>query len=163
MSWRIQVQADDFFKAYQVLTKNYDSETLAIMGPSVVCLAFSVELYIKALYSALGIKPLRNRDGHNILKLYKGLPRAIKRKIFLHEAISQNPFIVSGPVILLRRFSGISRDYYGFLRQLETISDGFEKWRYSYEANTAALHYDSGFAEALIIAIKSTADGLQIR
>ncbi len=158
MSWRIREQADDFFKAYQVLTKNYDSETLAIMGPSVVCLAFSVELYIKALYSALGLKPLRNRDGHNILKLYKALPRTIKRQIFLHEGISQNPFITRGPAILLRRFSGIARDYYGFVRHLGAISDGFEKWRYPYEANTAALHYDSSFAEALITAIKSATD-----
>lgn len=161
MSWSIREQADDFFKAYQVLRKNYDSETLAIMGPSIVCLAFSVELHMKTLYAAIGIKPLRNRDGHNILKLYKGLPRTIRRKIFMHEAIRQNPFITRGPVILLRRFSGSARDYYGFIQNLEMISDSFEKWRYSHEKKRLSLTYDSSLAEALIIAIKSVASATQ--
>ncbi len=155
MCWLVRAQADDFFNAYKTLEKN------GVAGaPGVVCLAFSLELYIKDIYYALKTenKFPRGRDGHNILKLYKKLPRHIKREIFFHPSIIRNPFALRGPVIFLRRFSGISRDYYGFIRQLETISDAFQNWRYPHEAKTASLKYDSWFAEALITAVKSAAD-----
>jgi hypothetical protein len=55
---------------------------------------------------------------------------------------------------LTNRFASDFTAYDGFLEQIELISDGFEKWRYSYES--AALHYDVSFALALIESIKST-------
>lgn len=154
MSWLVKAQADDFFSAYKILEK----ASGPIMAPGVVCLAFSLELYIKDVYYALNMEPPRS---HNILKLYKKLPRQIRRDIFFHASIIQNPFALRGPIIFLRRFNGLSRDYYGFIKHLEVISDGFEKWRYSYENGT--LRYESWFAEALITAFKSAADNARGR
>ncbi len=111
MSTGIRMQADDFFNAYRVLSESNKAMFEALeksrgnlrtvsevafgmlptMGPSVVNLAFSVELYIKDLYSALKMEPPRGRNGHNILKLYAKLPKRIKREIFAHRAFSQNP------------------------------------------------------------------------
>ena len=86
MSWLARVQADDFFKAYQVLKKSGPE----LNSPAVVNLAFSLELYIKDIYYALNIehKFPRGRDGHNILKLYEGLPEEVRQEIFAHDAIS---------------------------------------------------------------------------
>ncbi|HTE39783.1 MAG TPA: hypothetical protein VK629_03080, partial [Steroidobacteraceae bacterium] len=87
---KIRTQADDFFNAYRVLRESNDTlfaqaqktgekvpvdskafGALPAMGPSVVCLAFSVELYVKDLHFALNNKAPR---GHSILKLYAKLP-----------------------------------------------------------------------------------------
>ncbi len=170
------MQADDFFHAYRILEESNDEafanvETLAgkplkgkrafsslpTMSPGVVCLAFSVELYFKDLHGALEGKIPR---GHNILKLYRKLPKVVKREIFTHDSISQNPFATRGPIFYLKKFSGVRSDYYGFLCQIKAISDGFEKWRYSYERTT--LQYDVWFALALIEAVRSTADATRM-
>jgi hypothetical protein len=55
-----------------------------------------------------------------------------------------------------KRFASDFSAYDGFLEQIGAISDGFEKWRYSYES--AALQYDTSFALAFIESIKSAAD-----
>lgn len=172
MSSEIRMQADDFFHAYRVLKESNDAALRNIeklngkplvsspafggcpaLGPSVVCLAFSVELYMKDLHLALTGKAPR---GHNILKLYAKLPRPIRREIFSHEEISQNPWVTRGPVLLRKRFSGNCRAYYGFLLQVKAISDGFEKWRYSYERRT--LRYEEWFVLSFIEVLKSVAD-----
>ncbi len=160
MSWQVRMQADDFFNAYQVLKKNYHSETLSIMGPSIVCLAFALEIYIKDVYYALNIKVPRK---HSILDLYTRLPKQYKREIFFHDSISQNPFALREPAIWPRRFSGVLADYCGFLRQIRAVSKGFEDWRYPYEVKSASLQYNSWFAEALIVAVKSVADSVRER
>lgn len=98
MSWRIRVQADDFFNAHQILKESNLAligrlEKLAgkplvsesafgaapAMGVNIVCLAFSTELYLKDLHFTLNGKVPRD---HNILKLYKKLPKKLD-KIFL--------------------------------------------------------------------------------
>lgn len=174
---RIRTQADDFFHAYQVLSESHgaalrnleklDEKPLvsnavfggvSAMSPSIVCLAFSVELYMKDLHVLLTGKAPR---GHNILKLYKKLPKPIRREIFAHESISQNPWATRGPVLLRERFSGNCRAYYGFLLQVKAISDGFEKWRYSYERTT--LQYEEWFALAFVEALKSAVDNRRSR
>jgi len=48
----------------------------------------------------------------------------------------------------------------GFIDQIKTISDGFEKWRYSYESKS--LRYSTWFAIALIESVKAVADTLQM-
>ncbi|MFA7275885.1 MAG: hypothetical protein WC043_03680 [Pseudobdellovibrionaceae bacterium] len=153
MNSKIQIEADDFLKAYQVLADNYDSATLAIMGPSVVCLAFAVELYIKDLHFVLTSKPAR---GHNILNLFEALPLEIRQEIFSQNSINQNPFTTRGDIFSPKRFSETYTPYERFIDQIQTISKGFEKWRYSYESTT--LRYDSSFALALIEAIRSVAN-----
>lgn len=165
----IQVGAEDFFNAYLVLKENNEvlieklansskktSEektllgTRPAMGVEIVCLAFSVELYIKNLHYAITGKVPR---GHNILKLFKQLPEQIQQEIFAHDSISQNPFITRGDIFSTKRFTSDYSAYDGFIDQIKAISDGFVKWRYSYES--IALHYDASFALALIEAIKS--------
>lgn len=165
------MQAEVFFNAYLVLKENNEAMmerlskspgkpligtnelgTRTTMGVEIVCLAFSVELYIKDLHYALkGKVP----HGHNILKLFEKLPEQTQQKIFSHDSISQNPFFTRGDIFSTKRFTSDYSAYDGFIDRIKAISDGFEKWRYSYEST--ALHYDTSFAEALIESIKSVA------
>lgn len=129
MSWRVRVQADDSFNAYRVLKESNEDlinklEKLAgkplvsatafgsvsTMGIDIVCLAFSLELYIKDLFFVINGKAPR---GHNIYKLYEKLPENIKLEIFNHESISQNPFhtravffLLEYIVVLIRPMTG---------------------------------------------------------
>ena len=171
----IQMQADDFFNAYLVLKENNENfiEKQSVTsskspigknglgkrftaGVDIVCLAFSVELYIKDLhYANNGHAP----KGHNILKLFEKLPEQIRKEIFAYDSISPNPFITRGDKFSTKRFTIAYTAYDGFIDQIKSISDGFEKWRYSYESST--LHYNSSFALALVEAIKSAADKIR--
>ncbi|WP_276366179.1 hypothetical protein [Chryseolinea sp. H1M3-3] len=156
MSLQIRIQADDFFKAYHALEKNSNSDTMAVMGPGIVCLSFSVELYLKDLHFALTGKAPR---GHDVYKLFETLPAETRQEIFTHKSISKNPFMTRGNMFSIQYHSRAYSAYERFIDQMKTISDGFEKWRYSYESCT--LKYDSYFAIALIEAIKSTADSIR--
>ncbi len=177
MSLKIRMQADDFFNAYRVLRESNEAAidklsklagkplevskafgTLPAMGVTVVCLAFSVELYIKDLYYTLKIKPPRS---HKILELYQGLPEHIRQEIFAHDSISGNPFVARGSVFSIKKFTSSYSAYDGFIERIEEISNGFEKWRYSYES--AALNYEEWFALAFIEAVKSAADTIRTR
>jgi hypothetical protein len=150
MSWKIRAQADDFFNAYQVLQEHTENVSLTTLGPAVVNLAFAVELYIKELHHVLNKKPPRGKDGHNILKLFEGLPPDVRQQIFAHDSFSQHPFVTHANIFSAGKLSA----YEGFISQIDAISDAFEKWRYSYESTT--LHYESSFALAFIEAVKST-------
>ena len=105
------------------------------MGIEIVCLAFSVELHIKALHYALSGKPPR---GHNIFTLFRRLPEWVQRATFHHQSIAQYGWSVSK-----------------FEDRVRAISDGFEKWRYAFESTS--LRYDIYFALALIEATKAVA------
>jgi len=172
----IQMQADDFFNAYLVLKDNSEAMierlekspgkpliatkelgTRITGSVEIVCLAFSVELYIKDLHCAIKGKVPR---GHDILKLFEALPEEIRQEIFNQDSISQNPFITKGDIFSTKRFSSECSAYDGFTDQIKAISDGFTKWRYSYES--AALHYDISFALAFIAALKSATDRVRI-
>lgn len=165
------MQADDFFNAYRVLHESHTFmiEKLEKLGgkplindtafgtfpastPSVVCLAFSVELYIKELYQVLNLEPPHS---HKISQLFEKLPEYARQQIFAHASISQNPFATGGSIFSSGKLSAYER----FITRLAAISNAFEKWRYSYESTT--LHYESWFAIALIEAVKSVADGLK--
>ena len=154
MSWLIRNQADDFFNAYKVLKQNNEP----IVSPRVVCLAFSLELYFKVLYYTHNLIPPRS---HSILKLFMSLPRQIRRGIFFHETISGNPFVTRGPILYRKRFSGVASDYFGFIKHLEAISNGFAKWRYAHESQS--LKYEEWFALALIESVKSASDATGAR
>ena len=154
MSYWIRLQADDFFAAYQTLKDG----NLPMASPVVVNLAFAIELYIKDLhYLVSGNVP----RGHNILRLHKKLPEEVRLQIFNHEAIRLNPFHVRGNIFSPKLYSKSYTPEERFLDQLKAISDGFEKWRYSYESTP--LNYDEGFALALIEALKFVADGKRVQ
>jgi hypothetical protein len=162
MSYRIRMQADDFFKAHEVLSENFASAPITGVGPSVVCLAFSIELYFKDLYDVLDMKPPLGKNGHNLLKLFEGLPEETQREIFSHGEIgTQNPRVIFGSPFAPKdseKNKGIT-DL--FIYELAAISDGFTDWRYSHEAKRAALHYNSGFALSLVKAVKAVCDRLR--
>ncbi len=141
-----RMQADDFLNAHHIL-----KDTVA-MGPGVVCLAFAVELYIKDVYFALKLKPPRS---HKILKLYDDLPEDIKQKIFAHSSLQQVPWSTLTSLVIPQEPQS---DYDIFIRELGAISDGFEKWRYAYEAGN--LNYQSWFAEAFIEAVRAVAQDM---
>jgi hypothetical protein len=147
------VQAQDFFNAFEVLHESNQRfilsslnssnnppqankyGTLPSMGVDVVCLAFSVELFIKYLHLAItGRVP----HEHSIMELYKKLPKNVQQEIFACRSIANYGW-----------------SYSQFEKELFAISDGFTKWRYSYEANT--LRYNSYFALAFIEAMKNAA------
>ena len=156
MSLHIRMQANDFFDAYKVLEKNYNTASLTIMAPSIVCLAFAVELYLKDLHFTIsGEAP----HGHDIYKLFEKLPSQIKQEIFAHKSISQNPFMSRGNILSPQYYNRDYSAYERFIDQMKAISDGFEKWRYSYEVGT--LNYDSSFAAAFTEAVISTADNIR--
>lgn len=167
----IHMQADEFFNAYLVLKDNNEAVierlsnspgkpligtkelgTRPATGVDIVCLAFSVELYIKELHYAIKGEAPR---GHNILKLFEKLPEQIRQEIFSYDSIRQNPFFTRSDILSTKRFTSAYSAYDGFIDQIKAISDGFEKWRYSYESTT--LHYDISFALAFIESIKSAA------
>lgn len=167
----IQMQADDFFNAYLVLKDNTKALTQRLQdnpgnpldrtnelgtritgGVEIVCLAFSLELYIKDLLSKAKGKAPRE---HSILKLFNKLPENIRQEIFAHDSMSQNPFNTRGDLFSPKRFTSEYSAYDRFIDQIKAISDGFVKWRYSYESTT--LQYDISFALALIESIKSVA------
>jgi hypothetical protein len=102
------------------------------MGVDVVCLAFSVELYLKSLHYAITQK---SPKGHKILALFKKLPDVFQQKIFQHPSIAQYGW-----------------SFTEFEKEIELVSDGFEKWRYSHE-NTM-VRYNSYFALVFIEALK---------
>lgn len=168
---RIREQADDFFNASRILKESNEAAlenlqklagkplvsetafgTFPTFSPSIVCLAFSVELYIKELYCALNMPLPRS---HKILQLFQGLPPDVQQQIFAHDSISQNPFATRGTILSPKRLSA----YDGFISQIEAISKAFEEWRYSYEHTT--LRYDEGFALVFLEAVKSTTDNIR--
>tara|TARA_R100000005_G_scaffold96726_1_gene86832 strand:- start:18068 stop:18553 length:486 start_codon:yes stop_codon:yes gene_type:complete len=154
MSWHIRIQADDFFNAYKVL-KNHNE---LIVGPSVVCLAFSLELYFKELHSVLKGKAPR---GHDIIKLFEMLPSQIKQEIFAHDSIRQNPFNTRGNIFSPKLYDKAYTPYDRFVDQIKTISNGFKEWRYAHEKQI--LKYEESFALALIESVKSASDAARAR
>ncbi len=156
----LQTHAEDFFNAFEVLKENNETlidrlanssgkpligtkkqGTPPTMGVAIVCLAFSVELYIKDVHYAIEGKAPR---GHNILKLFEQLPEKIQQEIFTHRPIIEYGW-----------------SFEEFKREINAISDGFEKWRYSYEVTT--VRYNEYFALIFIAALKSAADTVRKR
>jgi HEPN domain-containing protein len=149
----LAIHAQDFLNAYEILkesnyaliaqktgtAKEKSAEiaygTRPTMGIDIVCLAFSVELHLKELSRVVsGTIP----RGHNIARLFRALPESVQKEIVSHHSIAQY------------RWSDAQME-----RELLAISDGFEKWRYAYES--AALRYNSYFAEVLIEASRFVA------
>lgn len=82
--------------------------TNSLMGPSVVCYTFAVEIYLKLLLELNGVKPGKE---HNLDKLYNQLPDAVREKLIAH-------------------FGAKTSDLKNLI---QTVARGFVEWRYSYE------------------------------
>lgn len=149
----LKANAEQFFNAFEVLKDSNEAlidrlanppgKTSAVktfgelptMGVEIVCLAFSVELYVKDLHYAITHETPR---GHNILTLFRKLPERTQQKIFSHPSIAEYGW-----------------SFPEFEKQIAAISEGFEKWRYSHELTT--VRYNSYFALVFIEAVKSAA------
>ncbi|AXO13789.1 hypothetical protein [Thalassospira indica] len=157
----IEFQAESFLNAYHVLKQHEAEQRLERQNRAVsrnkekphlppaseiyggnemptgvvdfVCLAFSVELYLKALHEVVGEKV----SGHEIEKLFNTLPQAVREQIFatqMHGLYGAN--------------------WMDYRNQLKLINDGFVEFRYFHEKGD--LSYHQGFALGLIDAIKKT-------
>lgn len=148
---RCQFEAQSYFNAYELLAKNNqafldqelakkESGVRQTLRTDIVCLAFSLELFLKDLHAALGIKPKKE---HKILGLFDHLPEKIQEEIFQYHP--ENYFIAASFMYPgktpLDKFKSKIRHY----------SDSFVKWRYSHEHS--ALQYEPTFAVDLIKAI----------
>ena len=166
---KIKVQADDFFNAFRILNesdkvlmerlsqdKGTPIDTSKAFGshvanvPSIVCLSFALELYLKAL---IYLTTKKSYKSHNILNLFNKLPNKEKMEIFEHKKICENPFITRGAKFSMRKFQHDFTPYEGFKEQLASISKAFQDWRYSHEKG--AVSYDVSLALTVIEAIKS--------
>ncbi|MET4733455.1 hypothetical protein ABIE64_002182 [Thalassospira sp. MBR-102] len=98
-----------------------------------VCLAFSVELYLKALHEVFG----QTVGGHEIEKLFDKLPWEVRDQVFTTHMQGQ-----------------YGANWTDYRNQLKLINDGFVEFRYFHEKG--ALNYHQGFALGLIDAIKKT-------
>ena len=150
MSWLVRVQADDFFKAYEVLAKT----GIELSSPAIVNLAFSVELYIKDLHFALKGEAPR---GHNILELIRELPEEAQQEIRQYPSLQKITAYYSMQMPLYIPQDKRKKPITDILeQQIYKISDAFEKWRYFYE--NGSLNYEYPTALALIEAVKFSAD-----
>ncbi|WP_158278665.1 HEPN domain-containing protein [Rhodohalobacter mucosus] len=155
----IQQEAEHFYNSYLILKENRESliqqksistnkvEKISnfghypTMGVEIVCLSFSVELYIKSLHYVVSQDVPR---GHNILSLFRKLPNHIQEELFCNPSVEKYGW-----------------DFDEFEEMIYTISDSFEKWRYSYESTS--LKYNSYFALVFVEAIRNTIKSVRHR
>ena len=155
----IQEEAEHFYNSYLILKENRElliehqsnsSNNLGnkskfgrypTMGVEVVCLSFSMELYIKCLHYVIS-KDLPR--GHNILALFRKLPNQIQEELFNYPEVEKYGW-----------------DFDKFEQMICTISDSFEKWRYSYESKS--LKYNTYFALVFVEAIRNSIDSRRHR
>ncbi|HKK63650.1 MAG TPA: hypothetical protein VJ951_13890 [Bacteroidales bacterium] len=148
----IQEQAEHFYNSYLVLKENSESLIKCLsnssrkmegtsnfgrhptMGVEVVCLSFSVELYIKCLHYIISRELPRS---HNILDLYKKFPIQIQEELFSYPAV--------------KKYGWDSNE---FEQMISTISDSFVKWRYSHEFKS--LKYNTYFALVFVEALRKS-------
>lgn len=150
------LHAEDFLNAFHVLEESFlfladrkaNSEKLPpsivafgtkpTMGVAIVCLAFSVELHLKELLSAVSGKVPKE---HKIAKLFEALPESIQKEIRSRHSITR-----------------FHQNEAAFDKELGKISDGFTQWRYAYESKSAVLRYNNSFATELIEIVRSISE-----
>lgn len=127
--------------AYNAANPGSSSESIGhesdrhVMGVDFVCLAFSVELYLKAVFEVLG----ESQRGHNIRALFEKLPENTQLELFE-----------------LHRQGAYGETLETYKSQMDVISNGFEQFRYSYEHKS--LSYHRGFALQMVQAMQKFID-----
>ena len=151
---QILLNAEKFFVAYQVL-KADEELSMMLMTPGIVCLSFSIELYMKYLLALTGKTPPRD---HRILILFQSLPPKIQDEIYKKINGEEMQFSV-GNIFGTKRFNKDYSFHDAFLEDIEKISDSFCKWRYSHEKTTVS--FPTSFAEAFVIVLRDVGEDLQ--
>lgn len=148
---RCQFEAEGFLNAYELLTQNNrhfmdqaasgkNSGARQTLRADVVCLAFSLELFLKDLHFALNRGKV---GGHRIIELFNELPEEIQLEIVEHHTCKNGSLF----------FGSLAKSPLDkFKTKLDEINNSFVKWRYSHEFST--LRYDIGFVTELIEVIK---------
>ena len=155
---RCQFEAQSYFNAYELLNKNNESfleqeiskknfGVRQTLRTDVVCLAFSLELFLKDLYFVVHGETL---SGHKAHELFAQLPKEIQEEIFSHHP--ENYFIAAS--FMYAGKTPLDK----FKSKLHYYGDAFVKWRYSHEYT--ALNYEPSFAIDLIAAITKVTDRL---
>lgn len=131
-SKNIYHQAQSFHKAANELNKPDNSMQI----PSLVCISFSIELYLKSLQAERRYKYENEliaggisyndifdvtllKGGHDLVKLFEALPDSIKDKINICYAADN-----------------LSVSHPGIIDALDLVKDVFKHFRYEYEKNT---------------------------
>ncbi len=118
--WLISTQGALFLKASKRCfeQRGIGSGKLEMfVQPGVVCLAFSIELNLKALITSEENEP---RNIHNLSKLFKSLNGKTQDEIIRQCELSKEDFLTS-------------------LGNIEVV---FEDWRYVYEQGAVSLNMD---------------------
>ncbi|NKB32420.1 MAG: HEPN domain-containing protein [Pseudomonadales bacterium] len=142
-------QAEMFYDAYEVLQESNNAFVEAenaqsadsaeakfgrchTMQVEVVCLSFSVELYVKALHIAISDESPR---GHDTLELFRKLPENVRDTLYTFPSVNKYGWSFSQ-----------------FEDEIGAISKSFVKWRYSYEEDS--LWFNTYFALVFIEALR---------
>jgi hypothetical protein len=153
---RCQFEAQSYFNAYELLNNNNrvfmeqeaskkNCDVHQTLRTDIVCLAFSLELFLKDLYFVVHGKTL---TGHKAHDLFAQLPEKIQEEIFSHHP--ENYFIAAS--FMYAGKTPLDK----FKSKIHHYGDAFVKWRYSHEYT--ALDYEPSFAVDLIKAITKVAN-----
>lgn len=133
ISTKIYVLAEEFFKASKSLAEVDDNSS-----PSIVCAAFSIELFLKALNAETLYKDKYEypdgsvayddlydcslvKGGHNLKVLFDNIPAHLKDEI-------------------RKQYQGKYKSWPSIDAELDNIKDVFVHFRYTYERKTYVLH-----------------------
>jgi hypothetical protein len=122
--------AKKFYDSYKILETHEETNL-----PSLVCLAFSIEIFLKSLRTRVNYKRIETftegmiveeyhdksilKGGHDLSNLFDGLSEKMKCEIRTRYS--------------MKYYRNIKED-------LSNISSGFVNWRYMYEGKTNIIH-----------------------
>ena len=98
--------------------------------PSIVCLAFAIEVGLKAISFASNSPT----SGHRLDKLFEALPEADRMKVLFHSGVEES----------------------SFEQNLEQVASAFVEWRYIYEQR-GVVSISEQFLQMLWFAVESVA------
>ncbi len=110
-----------------------DGKIEMLMIPSIVCLAFATELYIKAILENEG----NPRKGHEIKTLISSLSKGKYEKIIQNIGLSESDFD----------------------KKIDEINKAFIDWRYLYEKG--AMTIDLSFLKSILNEVKKIAESIK--
>lgn len=100
------------------------------MVPSIVCLAFAIEVGLKAIAFASNSPA----SGHRLDKLFEALPEADRKKVLFHSGVEES----------------------SFAQNLELVANAFVEWRYIYEQR-GVMTISEQFLQMLWFAVETVA------
>jgi hypothetical protein len=136
-----QSTSPDWERAFTIASNFAKSVQLPFLIPSIVCSAFSVELFIKSLIILEKGNPPRT---HQLSALYSCLSSASREAIakFFAESITANP----NARAMKAQFPDVSLKIDDVLITVDKV---FEQWRYAYEGQPGSAYGLGELAQAV--------------